>query len=386
MEKSNNTEHSHIPFNRPAVVGRELEYISQVFDSGHLAGEGRFTRMCSEWMQREFDIPKALLTTSCTAALEICALIADIQPGDEVIMPSYAYVSTANPFVLRGAAIRFVDIRPDTLNLDENLVAGAVNDRTKAIVPVHYAAVACEMDAIMDIAARNEVLVIEDAAMGIDAEYKGRYLGTIGHLGAYSFHDTKNVVCGEGGALIINDKRFIDRAEIVRDKGTNRAQFLRGEVDRYTWVDVGSSYLPSEIQAAFLYAQLEETKKITRKRQKIHDIYVEEFTPLEERGLIRLPHPPPECRHNGHMFYLVMKDNASRDGLINFLKTREIDAVFHYIPLHLSSMGKRMGFRLGDLPVTEDLSDRIIRLPMYNELEQQQQERVVKAVEAFLLS
>jgi dTDP-4-amino-4,6-dideoxygalactose transaminase len=298
-------------------------------------------------------------------------------------MPSYTFVSTANAFVLRGARIKFVDIRPDTLNLDERLVEAAITGQTKAVVPVHYAGVGCDMDAIMEIARRRNLLVIEDAAQGVNATYKGRYLGTIGHLGAYSFHETKNFISGEGGAIVINDEGFIERAEIIREKGTNRSKFFRGQVDKYTWVDIGSSYLPSEITAAFLFAQLEEADAITRKRWAIYEYYQEAFARFEERGWLQRPRVPPECRHNAHMFYIILPTEDLRDRLINHLRDRDILAVFHYVPLHTSPMGVRMGHRAGDLPVTEDLSSRLLRLPCYFELEVSDQERIVTAVEEF---
>ena len=373
-----------IPFNKPFIAGKELFYISQAVQGGHLAGDGRFSKLCQSWMEQRFGIKKALLTTSCTTALEICAILADIQPGDEVIMPSYTFVSTANAFVLRGAKIQFVDIRPDTLNIDEKLIEDAIDERTRIIVPVHYAGMSCEMDAILQIARRHNLLVIEDAAQGVNATYKGRYLGTMGDLGAYSFHETKTFISGEGGALAINDERFIDRAEIVREKGTDRSKFFRGEVDKYTWIDIGSSYLPSEIIAAFLYAQLEEADKITQKRRAIYNYYFERFTPLQDQGFMRIPSPPTECRHNAHMFYSILPNRDIRDGLIGHLKRHNIHAVFHYIPLHSSPMGKKMGYKEGDLPVTEDMSARLVRLPCYYELTQEDQGRVIEAVFRFL--
>ena len=373
-----------IPFNRPFIAGKELFYISQAVLGGHLAGDGRFTKLCNRWMEDKFGARDVMLTNSCTAALEICALLADIQPGDEVIMPSYTFVSTANAFALRGAHIRFVEIRPDTLNMDETLIEEAITDRTKAIVPVHYAGVACEMDTILDIAARHNLLVIEDAAQAVNATYKGRYLGTLGHLAAYSFHETKNFISGEGGALVINDERFIERAEIIREKGTDRRKFFRGEVDKYTWVDIGSSYLPSEIIAAFLYAQLEEAEVITRKRWTIHNYYAQRFASLQDDGLLQLPFSPPECHHNAHMFFLILPAAATRDGLIHYLKERNITTVFHYIPLHTSPMGKQMGYKEGYLPITEDLSSRLVRLPCYFELTPEDQERIVNDVFRFL--
>jgi len=295
-----------IPFNRPFIVGKELYYIAQAVQGGHLAGDGAFTKKCNAWMEQKFGAGKVMLTHSGTAALDICAILCDIGPGDEVIMPSFTFVSTANAFALRGARIRFVDIRPDTLNIDEHLIESAVSEHTRVIVPVHYAGVGCEMDTIMEIAQRHDLLVVEDAAQGVNAAYKGRYLGTIGHLGAYSFHETKNFISGEGGALVINDKSFVERAEVIREKGTNRNKFFRGEVDKYTWVDVGSSFLPSDLIAAFLYAQLEEADTITRKRDEIFRYYSERFAPLCERGLIRIPTCPAECQHNAHLFYLLL--------------------------------------------------------------------------------
>ncbi|MBN1225804.1 MAG: dTDP-4-amino-4,6-dideoxygalactose transaminase [Deltaproteobacteria bacterium] len=372
-----------IAFNRPFIVGKELFYIAQAVLGGNLAGDGKFTKLCNGWMERKFGAKKVLLTTSCTTALEICAILADIQPGDEVIMPSYTFVSTANAFALRGARIRFVDIRPDTLNIDENLIEAKITKKTKAIVPIHYAGVACELDKIIEIANKYNLLVIEDAAQGVNATYKGRYLGTIGHLGAYSFHETKNFISGEGGALVINDDRFIERAEIIREKGTDRSKFFRGEVDKYTWVDIGSSYLPSEIIAAFLYAQLEEADVITRKRWAIFNYYVKQFTPLQDRGLLSIPSWPMECRHNAHMFYLILPDGVARDNLMSYLKQEGIHAVFHYIPLHTSPMGLKMGYKKGDLPVTEDLSARLMRIPCFFELKQEDQDRIFEAVTTF---
>jgi len=373
-----------IPFNRPFIVGKELYYIAQAVQGGHLAGDGDFTKKCNEWMERTFRARKILLTHSGSGALDICALLCDLQPGDEVIMPSFTFVSTANPFVLGGARIRFVDIRPDTLNIDETLIEAAVNEHTRAIIPVHYAGVSCEMDTIMGIAQRHDLLVVEDAAQGVNATYKKRYLGTIGHLGAYSFHETKNFISGEGGALVVNDERFIERAEIIREKGTNRNKFFRGEVDKYTWVDVGSSFLPSELVAAFLYAQLEESDIITRKRNDIFSYYSEQFAPLCEKGLVRIPSCPPECRHNAHLFYLLIdRSTGDRDRLIAYLKNRGIYAVFHYIPLHTSPVGLGMGYREGDLPVTEDLSERLVRLPCYYELTREDQDRVINGVYEF---
>jgi dTDP-4-amino-4,6-dideoxygalactose transaminase len=375
---------SVIPFNRPFIVGKELYYIAQAVQSGHLAGDGAFTIKCNEWMEKEFDAGRVMLTHSCTAALDICAILSNICAGDEVIMPSFTFVSTANAFVLRGASIRFVDIRSDTLNIDERLIERSVNEKTKVIVPVHYAGVGCEMDTIMDIARRYDLLVVEDAAQGVNAKYKGHYLGTIGHLGAYSFHETKNFICGEGGALIVNDESLQERAEIIREKGTNRKKFFRGEVDKYTWVDIGSSFLPSEIVGAFLYAQLEEAHIITQKRTELHQYYFEQFDLLCKDGLCRRPECPSYCSHNAHLFYLLIDSSPKdRDKLISYLKTRNIHAVFHYVPLHTSPMGLNMGYKKGDLPVTEDLSSRLVRLPCYFEMTREDQDRVIDGVYEF---
>ena len=375
---------STIPFNRPFIVGKELYYIAQAVQGGHLAGDGSFTKRCNEWMEREFGAKKVLLTHSCTAALDMCAMLCDLDPGDEVIMPSFTFVSTANAFALRDAIIRFVDIRPDTLNMDEKLIEAAVTRKTKAIVPVHYAGVSCEMDTIMEIASRHGLLVVEDAAQGVNATYRERYLGTIGHLGTYSFHETKNFISGEGGALVVNDDRFIERAEIIREKGTNRSKFFRGEVDKYTWVDIGSSFLPSEIVAAFLYAQLEEADTITRKRQEIFRYYSDQLEPLVRRGFIRMPAAPEGCRHNAHLFYLIVETELEDRGrLIAHLKQKGIGAVFHYVPLHTSPMGRKMGYSEGDLPVTEEMSERLIRLPCYYELTREDQDRVIDGVREF---
>ena len=373
-----------IPFNRPFIVGKELFYIAQAVMSGKIAGDGIFTKRCHEFMEQQFGARKVLLTHSCTGALEMCAMLAEIHPGDEVIMPPFTFVSTANAFALRGARIRFVDIRPDTLNMDESKIEEAITERTKAVVPVHYAGVGCEMDTILDIAKRYNLLVIEDAAQGVNATYKGRYLGTIGQLGAYSFHETKNLISGEGGALLLNDESFVERAEIIREKGTNRSKFFRGEADRYTWVDIGSSYLPSEIVAAFLYAQLEEAEEITAHRQAVFNRYLEGFKGLAESGLAQLPSWPPECRHNAHLFYLILPTESVRDRLIGDLLGQGIHTVFHYVPLHTSPMGTAMGCADRALPVTESVSGRLVRLPCYFSLESEVQERVISLVTSIL--
>lgn len=369
-----------IPFNRPFIVGKELYYIAQAVHFGHLAGNGIFTKKCEKWMEDKFSAKKILLTHSCTAALELGAILTGVDSGDEVIMPSYTFVSTANAFVLRGAKIRFVDIRPDTLNIDENKIEAAITNQTKVIVPVHYAGVACDMDKINTLAKDHDLLVVEDAAQGVNATYDNCFLGTIGHIGAYSFHETKNFISGEGGALVLNDEKFIERAEIVLEKGTNRSKFLRGEIDKYTWVDIGSSYLPSELVAAFLYAQLEEADTITNKRKKIYDYYKNNLQPLEEKGYIRLPYIPPGTQHNAHIFYLILNSEMERDEILLFLRDCKIHAVFHYVPLHSSIMGQRLGYKQGDLPVTEDIASRLIRLPCYYELGQKDQNRVIDTI------
>lgn len=357
-----------IPFNKPYMTGKELWYISQAHHRGMLAGDGYFTKACHSWLEQSTGTGKALLTHSCTAALEMAAILADIQPGDEVIMPSYTFVTTANAFVLRGGVPVFVDIRTDTLNLDETLIEAAITPRTKAIVPVHYAGVGCDMDCIMDIARRHNLLVIEDAAQGIMATYKGRALGSIGHLGCLSFHETKNITSGEGGALLINDERFVERAEVIREKGTNRSKFFRGQVDKYTWVDQGSSYLPGELIAAFLFAQMEEAAAITSRRLAIWGQYNEQLAELENAGYLRRPLIPAANNHNAHMYYILVADLETRSQLLSFLKERGIMGVFHYVPLHSSPAGQRFGRSCGMLPVTMELSERLIRLPFWVEL------------------
>ncbi len=354
-----------IPFNKPYMTGRELSYIAQAHANGELAGDGGFTKKCHAWLEARTGAHRALLTHSCTAALDMAAILADIRPGDEVIMPSFTFVSTANAFVLRGGVPVFVDIRPDTLNIDETKIEAAVTARTKAIVPVHYAGVACEMDAIMEIARRRRLLVIEDAAQGVMAEYKGKPLGAIGHLGAYSFHETKNIISGEGGALLVNDEGFSARAEIVREKGTNRGQFFRGQVDKYTWVDIGSSYLPGEVIAAFLWAQMEEAEAITRRRLLLWDRYHQALAPLEADGRFQRPIVPESCQKNAHMYYVLLPSLAQRTRVIQSLREQGIHAVFHYVPLHSAPAGKRFGRVSGSMRHTDDLSDRLLRLPLW---------------------
>ncbi len=372
-----------VPFNKPFIVGKELYYIAQAVLQGQISGDGPYTRRCQQRMEETYGAPKVLLTTSCTAALEMAAILCGISDGDEVILPSFAGASTANAFMLRGARPVFVDIRPDTMNLDEQLLAQALTERTRAIVPRHYAGVACDMDAIGRIAGQCGAHVIENAAEGVNATYKGRYLGTLGELGAYSFHETKNIGCGEGGALVINDPKHIERAEILREKGTNRSQFFRGQVDKYTWVDVGSSYVPSDVLAAFLYAQLEHVEAITRKREWNFRLYEELLAPLAERGLVQLPTVPGECRPSYHLFYVLCADGRARDGLITHLRERGISAVFHFVPLHNAPMGRRLGYSEGALPVTEDVAARLVRLPMYYELAEGDIRAVVDAVCGF---
>ena len=359
-----------IPFNRPFVTGRELDLVAQAHANGHLSGDGAFTRACHHWLEQATGCHKALLTHSCTGALEMAALLLDLVPGDEVIMPSFTFVSTANAFVLRGAVPVFVDIRADTLNIDETLVEAAITDRTKAICVVHYAGVACDMDAILSVAERHGLHVVEDAAQGVAASYKGRPLGSIGHLGALSFHETKNVISGEGGALLVNDPAYCERAEIIREKGTNRSRFFRGEVDKYTWVEAGSSYLPSEIIAAFLSAQLEETESITRRRMEIWQRYYDWAAPFESAGIVRRPIVPGDCSHNAHMFYLLLPDLDARTRFIASIKATGISTVFHYVPLHSSPAGRKFCRVVGSMAVTDDTSERLVRMPLWVGLEE----------------
>jgi dTDP-4-amino-4,6-dideoxygalactose transaminase len=372
----------NIPFNRPYMTGKELWYIAQAHANGHLAGDGAFTRQCSAWLEQRTGASKALLTHSCTAALEMAAILANLGPGDEVIMPSYTFVSTANAFVLRGAVPVFVDIRPDTLNIDETLIEAAITARTRAIVPVHYAGVACEMDAIMDIARRHGLLVIEDAAQGCMASYRGRALGAIGHLGCLSFHETKNIISGEGGALLINDPELVQRAEIIREKGTDRSRFFRGQVDKYTWCDVGSSFLPGELIAAFLWAQMEAADGITDQRLDLWRHYHAAFEGAESGGLVRRPRIPDGCTHNAHMYYLLLRDMEHRAGFIGQLKAMGIWAVFHYVPLHSSPAGRQFGRVHGEMHHTDDLSRRLVRLPMWVGLQGQLGSVIAAATQA----
>jgi len=370
-----------IPFNRPCLAGNELQYITQAIEYGHASGDGAYTKKCQLLLEQALGVPRVLLTTSCTHALEMAALLLDIRLGDEVIVPSFTFVSTVNAFVLRGAQPIFIDIRPDTLNLDETQLERLITPRTKAIVPVHYGGVGCELDAIMKIAERHDIAVVEDNAHGLFGKYKGKYLGTFGCLATQSFHETKNFTCGEGGALLINDLQYIERAEIIREKGTNRSRFFRGEVDKYTWVDIGSSYLPSDILAAFLYAQLEAREQIQVKRRRIWEYYYEHLQDWAWEHGVRLPIVPADCEQSYHLFYLLMPDLKARTRLISHLKERGILSVFHYLPLHLSPIGERFGGKPGDCPVTEDISDRLVRLPFYNDLTREDQDKVIEATQ-----
>lgn len=368
-----------IHFNKPYMTGKELWYIAQAHHNAVLSGNGAFTKKCARWLQTNTRVARTLITHSCTAALDMAALLADLQPGDEVIMPSFTFVSTANAVVLRGAVPVFVDIRPDTLNIDESLIEDAITDKTRAISVMHYAGVGCEMDTIMEIAERRGLYVIEDAAQGLLATYKGRPLGGIGHFGAYSFHETKNVICGEGGALLVRDPEFADLAETIWEKGTDRSRFFRGEVDKYTWQHVGSSFLPGEITAAFLWAQLEEAEKITAGRMELWNRYNRAFSGLENRGLCRRPVIPADCRHNAHMYYLLLNDADARDSVLSDLQQQGIGAIFHYIPLHSSPAGQRYTRTHGSLDNTDNLSRRIIRLPMWYGLSDSEFDQVVSA-------
>jgi dTDP-4-amino-4,6-dideoxygalactose transaminase len=372
-----------IPFNRPLIAEKAYDYLRQAVDNMHLSGDGPFTRKCHALLEEELGVPKVLLTTSCTDALEMAALLLDVRPGDEVIVPSFTFVSTVNAFVLRGAKPVFADVRPDTLNLDENQLEALVTPRTRAVVPVHYAGVGCELDAILAFAARHSLAVVEDNAHGLFGKYRGRYLGTFGALATQSFHETKNFSCGEGGALLVNDARFIERAEVLREKGTNRNRFFRGQVDKYTWVDVGSSFLPSDVLAALLYSQLEMRTQIQSRRKKIWQTYAEQLQDWAVAQGVRLPVAPAHCEQPYHLFYLLLPSLEDRQALIALLRARGICSVFHYLPLHLSVMGKTFGGREGDCPVTEAVSDRLLRLPFYNDLTAADQQSVIETVRSF---
>lgn len=372
-----------ISFNVPPVVGKETEYIQKAIHSNKICGDGEFTKKCSAWLEKKTGTAKALLTTSCTHATELAAILADIQPGDEVIMPSYTFVSTADAFVLRGATAVFVDIRPDTMNINENLIEEAITEKTKAIVPVHYAGVSCEMDKICELAEKYHLYVIEDAAQGVMSSYHGKPLGTIGDYGCYSFHETKNYSMGEGGALLIKDKENVERAEIIREKGTNRSKFFRGQIDKYTWVEAGSSYLPSDINAAYLWAQLEEADKIYEDRMRSWNLYDELFRDMSEEGIIETPYIPEGCVHNAHMYYIKAKDLKERTELIQFLKDHGVNAVFHYIPLHSAPAGEKFGRFHGEDKYTTKESERLLRLPLYYGLTEEDVKTVVSAVRKF---
>jgi len=372
-----------IPFNKPGIVGKEYVYIADAIMQGHSAGDGAYTKRCHEFLEQAMAVPRVLLTTSCTHALEMTALLLDMQPGDEVIVPAFTFVSTVNAFALRGATPVFIDVRPDTLNLDEGQLEALITPRTKAIVVVHYAGVGCEMSEILKIAERHGVPVVEDNAHGLFARFNGKTLGTFGCLATQSFHETKNVICGEGGALILNDRQYVERAEILRDKGTNRRRFFRGQVDKYTWVSLGSSYLPSDILAAFLYAQLEKFKQIHQTRRRIWNYYERHLGDWAQANGVRCPLVPAHCQQSFHMFYLIMPSLSDRQALIEYLKQRGILSVFHYSPLHLSEMGMRFGGRLGQCPVTECVSDRLVRLPFYNDLTRREQDEVIEALQRF---
>ena len=372
-----------IPFNRPCLTGNEYTYMAQAVANGHISGDGPFTKQCHTLFQQVFECQRVLLTTSCTHALEMAALLLDLQPGDEVIIPSFTFVSTVNAFLLHGARPVFVDVRSDTLNIDERLLEARITPATRAIVPVHYAGVGCEMNSIMDIAARHHLAVIEDNAHGIFGKYQQRWLGTLGELATLSFHETKNISCGEGGALLVNNEAYAERAEIIREKGTNRSRFFRGQVDKYTWVDIGSSYLPSDILAAFLYAQLEARDRIQSQRQFIWQYYQHHLADWAEQHDVRLPIVPADCEQSYHMFYLLLPSLKQRQELIAHLKAHGILSVFHYLPLHLSEMGQKLGGKPGQCPVTEDISDRLLRLPFYNDLDEMHLSKIVQAVHSF---
>lgn len=372
-----------IPFNKPPYVGNESAYMEKAIQNGKICGDGEYTKKCNQWIEDKTGTSKALLTTSCTQALEMAALLSGIEPGDEVILPSYTFVSTANAFVLRGAKLVFVDIRPDTQNIDEKLIENAITDKTKAIVPVHYAGVGCEMDEILAIAKKHNLVVVEDAAQGVMSTYKGKGLGSIGDYGCYSFHETKNYSMGEGGAILIRDENGVDQAEIIREKGTNRSRFLKGQVDKYTWVDRGSSFLPSDMNAAYLYAQLEVADKINENRLSSWNMYYEKLTPLMEKGILELPYVPAECKHNAHMFYIKTAGLEERTKLIGCLKGNEIGSAFHYVPLHSAPAGKEYGAFVGEDKYTTDTYERLLRLPMYYGLKEEEIDKVCKTIIKF---
>jgi dTDP-4-amino-4,6-dideoxygalactose transaminase len=372
-----------IPFNRAAADGHELEYIADAIRQGRIAGDGPYTKQCNQLLESVLSVPRVMLTTNCTHALEMSALLLGLQPEDEVILPSFTFVSTANAYILRGAKLIFGDCRPDTLNLDERLLPDLITDRTKLIVPMHYAGVGCEMDGIMKLAGDHDISVVEDNAHGLFGRYKGQYLGTFGTFGTQSFHETKNFTCGEGGALVINDPDYVQQAEIVREKGTNRSRFFRGEIDKYTWVEMGSSYLPSDILAAFLYAQLERREEIQAYRRDIWEYYHQHLGGWAEANDVQLQYVPPDREQSYHMYYFLMPTAEIRSDVLTYLKANGVHAVFHYLPLHLSGCGRRMGWKPGDCPVTEDVSERLVRLPFHNQLSRADQDRVIEVLTAF---
>ena len=372
-----------VEFNRPIALGNEFEYMKQAIENAHISGDGSFTKKCHALLEEELGVPKALLTTSCTHALEMSAILLDVQPGDEVIIPDFTFVSTVNAFVLRGATPRFIDVRPDTLNLDESKLEALITPRTKAIVPVHYAGVGCEMDAILEVANAHGIMVIEDNAHGLFGKYKGKYLGTFGSMATQSFHETKNFSCGEGGALLLNDRELIERGEIIREKGTNRSRFFRGQIDKYTWVDIGSSYLPSDLLSAFLIAQLEQREKIQQHRRQVWEIYFSGLQDWASAHEVQLPYIPDHCEQAYHMFYVLLPSLDTRQRFIMYLRECGVYSVFHYLPLHLSDMGQKFGGRMGDFPVTERVSDKLVRLPFHNALTSMEQEIVIEAIKGF---
>ncbi len=374
----------NIPFNKPYLSGKEFLYMKNAINRGKISGDGFYSKKVHEFIESKFGTEKALFVTSCTAALDMSAILIDLKPGDEVIMPSYTFVSSANAILLRNAKIIFVEIESDTLNIDPFDIMNKITDRTKAIYPVHYAGVSCKMDKIQDIADKNNLIIVEDAAQGVNAKYKNKYLGTIGSIGCYSFHETKNYICGEGGAILINKMEYIERAEIIREKGTNRNKFFRGEIDKYTWIDVGSSYIGSDLLAAYLWAQFENLDEIQSQRLRIYTRYYNGLTDLAEKGLLRLPTIPSYSESNYHMFYIILKNKSLRNKLLKRLKQLKILAVFHYIPLHLSPMGLKLGYKKGDFPLTEDLSNRIVRLPMYYELSDSEIDYIIKKIKEIL--